>query len=153
MAARPFFSAFGHIRDHLGYRLEIVAASFPRAVPRSGSFAFAADIVNYVFAAPVNPRPVQLVLLRQRAEVVWRSAESSASLSNPVEWRPRVQFDPTYQLTSHRIGGTFTLPATPTGNLALVLVLPDVRQHLFAHRGSIRLANTDTEWLVVGNVG
>ena len=137
-------------RDHLGYRLEIAAASFPSAVPESGRFTFAADIVNYGFAAPVNPRPVQLVLLRQRAEVVWRSA----SLANPVEWQPRVQFDPTYQLTRHRIGGSFALPKfTTRSNLTLGLALPDARQHMLDHRSSIRLANADTEWLVVGNEG
>eukprot|EP00729_Bicosta_minor_P021654 gene21654-8585_t len=56
VAALPFFSIFDYIRDHLGYRLEVAA------------FIFAAELVNYGFAAPVNPRPVQLVLLLRRSE-------------------------------------------------------------------------------------
>jgi hypothetical protein len=64
-----------------------------------------------------------------------------------------VQFDPTYQLTHHRIGGTFTLPQLAVGNLTLALALPDARQHVLDHRSSIRLANADIEWLVVGNEG
>ena len=149
VATRNFFSVFDYIRDHLGYRLEVAAAAFPSALPASSPLTFAANIVNFGFAAPVNPRPVQLVLLRERAEVVWRSD----SLANPMEWRPRVQYDPTYQLTRHRIGGTFTLPPAAAGNLTLALALPDARQHMLDHRGCIRLANADTEWLVVGNEG
>jgi len=160
-AARPSFSTFDYIRDHLGYRLEVAAASFPREVAAAGPLTFAADIVNYGFAAPVNPRPVQLVLLQHHTrpgdyvtsfEEVWRSP----SLANPTEWRPRAQYDPTYQLTRHRIAGTFALalPAAAAGqNLTLALALPDARQHALDHRGSIRLANADTEWLVVGNEG
>jgi hypothetical protein len=148
VAARPFFSVFDYIRDHLGYRLEVLAATFAKTVPESGAFTFAADIVNYGFSAPVNPRPVQLVLLL-RSEVVWRSP----SLANPIEWQPRVQFDPTYELTRHRIGGTFTLPKSVAGHLTLALALPDARQHMLDHRSSIQLANADTEWLVVGNEG
>ena len=149
VATRKFVSVFDYIRDHLGYRLEVAAAAFPAALSASNPLTFAANIVNYGFSAPVNPRPVQLVLLRERAEVVWRSD----SLANPMEWRPRVQYDPTYQLTRHRIGGTFTLPTAAAGNLTLALALPDARQHMLDHRGCIRLANADTEWLVVGNEG
>ena len=150
MAARKFFSVFDYIRDHLGYRLEIAAAAFPAALSGSSPLTFAADIVNYGFSAPVNPRPVQLVLiLRERAQVVWRSD----SLANPMEWQPRVQYDPTYQLTRHRIGGTFALPTAAAGNLTLALSLPDARQRMLDHRGCIRLANADTEWLVVGKEG
>ena len=114
VAGQPFFSVFDYIRDHLGYRLEVAAASFPREVAAAGPLAFAADIVNYGFAAPVNPRPVQLVLLQHHTrpgdyvtsfEEVWRSP----SLANPTEWRPRAQYDPTYQLTRHRSAGTFAL--------------------------------------------
>lgn len=64
-----------------------------------------------------------------------------------------MQFDPTYQLTHHRIGGTFALPKLVVGNLTLALALPDARQQVLDHRSSIRLANADTEWLVVGNEG
>ena len=35
----------------------------------------------------------------------------------------------------------------------MALALPDARQHMLDHRGSIRLANADTRWLVVGNEG
>lgn len=61
-----------------------------------------------------------------------------------------MQFDPTYQLTHHRIGGTCALPKLAVGNLTLALALPDARQQVLDHRSSIRLANADTEWLVVG---
>ena len=169
VAGQPFFSVFDYIRDHLGYRLEVAAASFPRVL-RASSFHFAADVINYGFSAPVNPRPVQLVLLQRPTrpghadtsfEEVWRSP----SLANPVVWQPRVQLDPTYQLTRHRIQGNFTvqLPALASadagggaaGNLTLALVLPDARQqtHALDHRSCIQLANADTEWVVVGNEG
>ena len=179
VAKRSFFSTFDYIRDHLGYRLEVAAASFPDVLhhdphpdaPAGAAppFTFAADVINYGFAAPVNPRPVQLVLLRHGGSAsglsyhggsasgaplteVWRSP----SLANPVTWQPRVQFDPTYELTRHRIQGTFTLPPSVTagyGNLTLALALPDARQHMLDHRSCIQLANSDTEWVVVGNEG
>ena len=83
---------------------------------------------------------------------------SSHLKANPVTWQPRLQFDPTYHLTHHRIQGNFTLPASVhrgSGNLTLALVLPDARQrtHMLDHRSCIRLANADTEWVVVGNQG
>ena len=101
VARDPSFSVFNYIRDHLGYRLEVAAATFPRVLglaPGSSdqpAFHFAADITNYGFAAPVNPRPVQLVLLQRAApphpdanaafEEVWRSESlaSSTTLSHP----------------------------------------------------------------------
>ena len=62
---------FGYIRDHLGYRLELAAASFPASLAltrplrsRHGGgggaqLVFGAELRNYGFSAPLNPRPVQ----------------------------------------------------------------------------------------------
>ena len=80
-------SGFEYIRDHLGYRLELRSAVLPQqlvATPTeqhsTAPFTFEAALVNWGFAAPISPRPVQLVLVAGNGSVVWRSP----SLARPA---------------------------------------------------------------------
>jgi hypothetical protein len=82
-AAEP--TGFEYIRDHLGYRLELQWAELPTTIERGQVFNFSAALVNWGFAAPINPRPVLLVLLSEdSSQIIWRS---SASLADPREWQ------------------------------------------------------------------
>ena len=51
-------TGFEYVRDHLGYRLELQWAEFPDFITPDGNFSFTAGLINFGFAAPVNPRPV-----------------------------------------------------------------------------------------------
>ena len=55
-------SHFEYIRDHLGYRLELLSAAMPESVRADDRLEAEIQLVNRGFSAPVNPRPVQLVL-------------------------------------------------------------------------------------------
>lgn len=62
----PLPSAYEYIRDHLGYRLEVVRAegSF-----EGKGFSGKAVVRNVGFARPINPRPVYLVLYNKKGAV------------------------------------------------------------------------------------
>ena len=69
-------SGYEYIRDHLGYRLELRSAvlleklSLPATSGGNISFVFEAALINWGFAAPISPRPVQLVVLAGNGAVV-----------------------------------------------------------------------------------
>lgn len=111
---------FEYIRDHLGYRLELEVAEFPGSVGAGTDFEFTSTLLNWGFAAPINPRPVQLVLLSQpntasqqprAAHIVWRSE----SLADVREWQPYEPGDPTFSPLRHTFKGTVRVP--PAVNL------------------------------------
>ena len=79
--ARP--SGYEYLRDHLGYRLELRSTTMPRTLTivtgaTSVELSLAAALVNWGFAAPISPRPCQLVLMTGRnsssnTKIIWRS--------------------------------------------------------------------------------
>ena len=56
-------SVFDVVRDHLGYRLELQRATFPRKCAAGETLPLSASVVNWGFAAPHNARPLQVVLV------------------------------------------------------------------------------------------
>merc|ERR1712070_144291 len=100
-------TGYEYIRDHLGYRLELQAASFPTAVSAAPGKAFildfSAQLVNFGFAAPINPRPVWLVLLSaNNSSMVYKSQDS---IADPRDWQPFMPGDPTFTPLVHTLGG------------------------------------------------
>eukprot|EP01050_Picozoa_sp_SAG11_P019979 SAG11_NODE_3276_length_2559_cov_1.853252_2_plen_209_part_00 len=159
-AASPH-SGYEYLRDHLGYRLELETAFWPTLLslgPVPTPFTFSATLRNWGFAAPVNPRPVYLVMMSpDKRRVLWRSH----SLADPRDWQPYTPGDPFYTPQRHRFGATnLTIASADVGKhcpgpkscaLPLGLYLPDARPALFAKAGvapaySIRLANDGVGW-------
>ena len=60
-------TAFEYIRDHLGYRIAVEEARFPEECRPGDDLLFEADLRNYGFAAPVNPRKICFVLRNRRS--------------------------------------------------------------------------------------
>ena len=143
-------SGYEYLRDHLGYRLELESATWPDVVESnlaSGSsipsmmmpFTFSATLRNWGFAAPVNPRPVYLVVMSpDKQRILWRSH----SLADPRDWQPYTPGDPFYTPQRHRFGATnLTIasadvekycPRRKPCALPLGLYLPDARPGMFA---------------------
>lgn len=145
-------SGYEYLRDHLGYRLELESATWPDVVAlnlASGSttstpmmmhpFTFSATLRNWGFAAPVNPRPVYLVVMSpDKRRILWRSH----SLADPRDWQPYTPGDPFYTPQRHRFGATnLTIasanvekycPGSKPCALPLGLYLPDARPGTFA---------------------
>jgi hypothetical protein len=153
-------TGFDYIRDHLGYRLELQWAALPTVIECGKIFNFSATLVNWGFAAPINPRPVLLVLLSADAKrIVWRSA---ASLADPREWQPHLPGDPTYSVIEHTLSSSEVMPNISHSSgtlLPLGLMLPDARMGTLAATTevaaaySIRLANEDMGWVALKGEG
>jgi hypothetical protein len=133
-----------------------------RAGTASVQLSFAAALINWGFAAPISPRPVQLVLMTggnsTSSKILWRSH----SLADPREWQPYVVGDPTFAPSVHRFrADNLTVPTanlTSGAVLEVGLFLPDMRMKKAVAAGvgaaySIRLANADTAWVDVPGEG
>lgn len=119
------------LERRLGYRLVLVDGELPERVRPGGSFRVRLRIRNEGFAAPFNPRPVELVL---------RSGAGDERVVLPVELR---SFLPG---ADHEIAVRVRVPATlPAGAHTLALALPSASPSLRARpEYAIRLANDGT---------
>lgn len=134
---------FEEIQKRLGYRLVMEEATFPAQVRRGGDFPIAWKLRNEGFAAPLNPRPLFLVL----AGPVVHTARLEGV--DPRRWLPgRWEVS-----TSVKLPGDL-----PEGEYRVALWLPDGYESLRNDpRYSIRFANEgtweeSTGWNVLGTV-
>ncbi len=120
------------IKRRLGYRLELLSGAYPSEVGPGGVMPIYLELRNVGYAAPFNPRGIELVL---------RHATSGqrffAELSRTVDvrrWLPG---------SSHRIDASLRMPADlPGGQYEVFLHLPDPAPALYGVVPySIRLAN------------
>lgn len=118
-------------RRRLGYRLALIDGTFGGSARPGGEVSITLRVRNDGYAAPFNPRGVELIARHQT---------SGARIVAKLAADPR-QFAPgTTQTLSARI----CVPAgTPTGTYALSLALPDPEPTLHDRpEYAIRLANT-----------
>ncbi|MEU6716417.1 DUF4832 domain-containing protein [Nonomuraea sp. NPDC046802] len=112
----------------LGYRLTLQNGTYPATAVRGGPLPITVNLRNDGWAAPVNPRGLELVL-----------RSSSATYRLPLTGDPRKWLPGTTTLSQ-----TVTLPATMApGSYTLLLSLPDP-QLGSRPEYAIRLANTGT---------
>jgi hypothetical protein len=121
------------IRRRLGYRVVLKQGIYPDTGQPGGSLPILLELENQGFAAPANPRPVELILRHNENGVVYPLPLSA----DPRRWLPGVV---------HRIEQTLTLPADlPVGDYELRLRLPDPTASLAARPAyALRFANTAT---------
>ena len=122
------------VKKQLGYRLALVEGSYPDSVAVNGPLTIRIDLRNEGWAAPFNPRPVELVLREQGTGTLHRL---------PLTADPRLWLADDGGL--HTISQTLALPAEVTpGSYDLLLSLPDADPALAARpEYAIRLANGD----------
>jgi len=121
------------IRRNLGYRFVLLDASLPTSVRAGKELTCLINLKNVGYAAPYNPRKVQLILRHTQTGQVYR-------INSPTN----VQ---TWFSGPIRLEESFRLPAgVKPGRYELLLNLPDLYPSL-ANRPeySIRLAN-ETTW-------
>jgi hypothetical protein len=119
------------ITRRLGYRFALQSGSYPAGAQHGGRLPVSITVRNEGWAAPVNPRGLELVL---------RNTATSALYRFPLTGDPR-RWQPGGTATINQV---VTLPANlPAGKYALLLNLPDP---LLRSRPeySIRLANQGT---------
>lgn len=116
------------MQRRLGYRLALVSATLDRAVRSGERASVSLELRNDGFAAPYNPRAVELVL----------KAADGALYRAPLQAEPRAwQPGAAIHLTE-----SVSLPGVPPGQYELFLALPDPVDSLRVRpEYSIRLAN------------
>ena len=119
------------IRRRLGYRLRLTRVAVPDAVRPGDPFRLELDLVNDGFAAPGNPRVVELVLRH-----VLSGATYDVTLpDDPRFWLPRTN---PQQLVHHVLAPR----DLPEGVYDLLVSLPDPEPAAYGRpRFAIRLAN------------
>jgi hypothetical protein len=124
---------FADVQKRLGYRLRLVSSDLPAAVRQGRSFTASFTIANSGFAAPYNPRTVELILRHVGTGVVHRIAIAA----DPRLWGPGA---------NHSFTGTLSLPnGISAGVYQVLLNLPDPETSLRNRpEYSVRLANTGT---------
>ena len=121
------------IKQRLGYRLSLTDVYHSEHAVAGKRFNVNIGIRNTGFAAPMNPRDVELVL-------VSNSGQKTIFKLDDV--------DPRYWFANgtYNISGTITLPAEASGSHSMYLTLPDPKTTLRNNpKFSIRLAN-DNIW-------
>ena len=120
------------VRRQLGHRLALRSGTYPHAAARGGPLTVTITLRNEGWAAPFNPRKLELVLRRQ---------------GGPGTYRFPMADDPRYFLPGppFSVWHSVVLPRDmPAGNYDLLLSLPDPAPTLTARpEYAIRLANSD----------
>lgn len=118
----------------LGYRLTLRQGRYADFAQPGGSFALHIELTNEGFAAPFNPRGLELI---------WRHTATGEVVAIPLPDDPRLWLpDVSNHLISHSVD---IPPDMATGSYELLLHLPDPEPTLYGRpEYAIRLANADT---------
>ena len=123
---------FEEMNRVLGYRLQLISATFPNTAEAGGNMAISMQIRNVGCASLYNERPAYIVLKDQNSEYRIQIA------SDPRRWAPN------NAVTT--ISETLTLPSNiPSGTYQIYLYLPDASPSITADpRYAVRFANVGT---------
>jgi len=134
---------FEYIRDHLGYRIELQNAKFPKIVLNDESFTVKVELINRGFATLINPRHVYFVLINTSGELVLKEKIEA----NPQSWQPFEPGDLEYKPLTHSIKGNVSLKKIKSGEYMLGLWMPDADESIQSDsRYAVRVANNDSPW-------
>ncbi|NDV58714.1 DUF4874 domain-containing protein [Bacteroides sp. 519] len=114
---------FDFVRDHLGYRLNLT--SHPILSTKDDILTYEISLTNTGFAAPVNPRPVFLVFINNKNEVV---KELQLEHVNPRNWQPFDNEAGNYNLLTHTMSGSISTGLS--GKYKVGLWMPDNEKSL-----------------------
>ena len=128
-------SCFDEVKRRLGYRFSLLQGTYSDTVKPGGDFSVDIELRNEGWAAPFNPRLVELV---------FRNTDSGQMFSATLDKDPR--FWLASDTETYRLAHTICAPVDmPTGSYEVLLNLPDPEPSLYGRpEYSIRLANQDT---------
>jgi hypothetical protein len=127
----------------LGYRLELQDSKYPATAVPGKKFTAAVQLINRGFAAPVNPRPVRLVLVGTDKVYTISQAATDVRTWYPCNPVKRDKLAPVYTLKFN----VESFPKVPGGEYKLGIWMPDNRTSLQEDaRYAIRVANRDVPW-------
>ena len=132
---------FSQIEQRLGYRFTLLNSTLSEQLMPGQNFTFSMQIKNEGFAAPYNPRAVELTLRRTDGLSYTLALYTPAAkgvtnrLGDPRFWLAGKTYTPNY---------TISLPLTiPPGNYELFLGLPDPA---LPHRPEYAIRLADCPW-------
>jgi len=136
-------TAFEYIQDHLGYRIELQSASFPRTAAPGTPISVEVHLINRGFSTLHNPRPVFLALIKDEECVATFPVDAE-----PRRWQPYTPGDESHAPLTHSLKGTCALPEDlAPGWYVVGLWLPDAYPSLrMEPRYAVRVANGDVPW-------
>ncbi|MDR1526504.1 MAG: DUF4832 domain-containing protein [Dysgonamonadaceae bacterium] len=111
-------SFYQFVRDHLGYRLNLLNTSSVRA--ENGNLTYDLKLNNTGFATVLNPKTVYLVLIDEAGQI---AKEIELTGVNPKDWQPFAKGNPV-ELLTHTIAGTVS-PAVAPGTYKVGLWIAD----------------------------
>ncbi len=139
---------FEYIRDHLGYRIELQSAKFPKNVSKDETLSVKVELINRGFATLINPRPVYLVLINTSGKLVLKGKTKA----NPQKWQPYQPGDPDYKPLTHSVVGNIPIGKIESGEYMLGLWMPDADESIQQDsRYAVRVANNDSPWWTTAN--
>ena len=144
-------SMFDYISDHLGYRLQVVSASYSVTPFIEHNITLDVSVSNFGFSAPVNIRNAYLVFIDEQgtgamSDVVFTSRIKTC---DPRVWHPYIANDPEFLISTHSIHHYAALPGNVFGKSWRMGV------HLTSYSGAplqgsssvaVRFANADVPW-------
>jgi len=117
------------VKKRLGYRIALLSGTFPNSVENGEDIAITINLENQGYAAPFNPRGLELVL---------RNTSSGETFFAPLDIDPRTWFPGTHDITE----SVCIPPNLLAGNYTMLLNLPDPEPTLFNNPDySIQLVN------------
>ena len=134
---------FEYIRDHLGYRIELQQAVFPKSIDNDQKLNVKVDLINRGFSTLINPRPVYLVLINTSGELILKQKTDA----NPQTWQPFNPGDLEYKPLIHNISDNISVENLEIGEYMVGLWMPDTDGNIqLDSRYAARTANRDTPW-------
>lgn len=120
------------IKKRLGYRFVLIDGEFPKQAAKGDKFMMNLNLRNAGFAAPFNPRSVEIVFVSKETGKEYKIGLSD----DPRFWFPDVNI---------KLSASFDVPADMTpGDYDVYLHLPDPEPNLYGKKSfSVRLANKD----------
>ncbi len=137
-------NCYGAIKRQLGYRFQLIDAHIDASVRQGCDFNFNLRLINQGYAAPYNPRRVDLILENTLTNARYTIAMPN---QNPQFWLAQSDYHALYNTDTITINETLGISKdVPAGNYNLYLHLPDPTTHLYEQPAyAIRLAN-DATW-------
>lgn len=135
---------FEYIRDHLGYRIELQKALFPREMKATDKLDVNIELINRGFSTLHNPRPVYLVLIDDNRCV----AEFPLGEVDPRKWQPYTPGDESYVPLTHVVKASVNVPQGIAPKWYMLgLWMPDAYERIRKDpRYALRVANGDVPW-------
>lgn len=129
---------YAEIARRLGYRFRLIEATLPTELTLTDALRVQIVLVNEGFAAPYNPRGLELILRETNSKATYvLPIDTSDPANDPRRWLP--------ESGPITLNWTLSLPLDlPAGTYELLLHLPDPAPTLYGKPAySIRFANTD----------